>query len=50
MKCDILECETVLSKINPIKQRIDGILIQVLNTGKAYLICNKCAKKLGLIM
>lgn len=49
MKCEIPECNTELSVFNPLKQRTDGITVQVLNTDRVYIICNMCAKKLGFI-
>lgn len=49
MNCEIIGCNTILSVFNPSKPRIDGIIIQVLNTGRIYMVCNICAKKLGFI-
>ncbi len=47
--CEITGCNREMLPFHPKNERIDGITVQVLNTGRAYTICNNCAKKLGLI-
>ena len=49
MNCEITGCTTPMTSFNPIADRTDGVLVEVLNTKRAYLVCNSCAKKLGLI-
>ena len=49
MNCEIIGCTTSLSAFHPSKPRIDGIAVQVLSTGRIYMICNACAKRIGLV-
>jgi len=49
MNCEIIGCGTPMSDFEPTAARTDGVLVEVLNTKRAYLVCNSCAKKLGLI-
>lgn len=49
MKCEITGCGREMENFNPLKDRKDGIVVQVLNTGRAYMMCNDCAKKLGMV-
>jgi len=49
MKCEMNGCKTELSNFEPIKLRTDGIIVEVLSTKRAYLICNDCASRFGLI-
>ncbi len=48
-KCEISQCGREMTPFHPTKKRTDGITIQVLNTGRIYLVCDNCAKKLGII-
>ena len=48
-KCEISMCGREMDSFHPTKERTDGILVQVLSTGRAYLVCDNCAKKLGLV-
>lgn len=49
MTCEIIGCNHEMEPFHPSNERIDGITIQVLNTGRAFMVCNNCAKKFGLI-
>jgi len=49
MKCEITGCEKKMEPFHPSKPRTDGVIIEVLNTHRAYMVCTECAKKLGLI-
>lgn len=49
MKCEITGCGKEMLPFNPLKPRIDGVLVEVLSTKRAYLVCDNCAKKLGLV-
>lgn len=48
MKCDIKGCTVEMSKMTN-TPREDGIIVEVLNTKRAYMICTACATKMGLI-
>jgi len=49
INCEITGCEREMDDTQLGKPRTDGILVQVLNTGRLYWICDNCGKKLGLI-
>lgn len=49
MKCEIIGCGKPMSEFDPIKPRVDGIIIEVLSTHRAIPICLDHAQKLGLV-
>lgn len=50
IKCEISQCGREIENFNPSKPRSDGSsLIQILNTGRLFWICNNCIQKLGLV-
>jgi hypothetical protein len=49
MKCEITGCTQEMQPFRPLTDRTDGVTVEVLNTHRAYMVCNACAKKLGLI-
>ncbi len=49
INCEIIGCGKEMEDFHPSKSRTDGILVQVLSTGKLYWMCNNCGKGLGLI-
>jgi len=49
MICEITGCGKTMSAFDPIKPRVDGIVIEVLSTHRAIPICIEHAQKLGLV-
>lgn len=47
--CGVLKCKKDLTSFHSSRPRTDGAMVQVLNTGRCYLLCNECATEIGLM-
>jgi hypothetical protein len=47
MKCDNPKCTIELSPMGK-EPRKDGLMIQALSSGRAYILCTKCCEEYGI--
>jgi hypothetical protein len=47
MKCDNPKCNNELLPMTN-TPRTDGVMVQAVNSGKAYIYCNSCAAAYGI--
>jgi len=45
-KCEVTGCGKEMSSFHASQQRKDGVVCQILNTGKIYIICTSCVESI----